>query len=380
MSIKTLSHQPANLVTSTTPTPYSLLHRKCDCGGTPGLDGECAECRKKRLQRRATHDATPDIAPPIVHEVLRALGQPLDTATRAFMEPRFGHDFSHVRVHTDARAAESARAVNALAYTVGHDVVFGAEQYTPTTTWGKRLLAHELTHVVQQQSANSGPLLIDAHDSASEREALTVSDYAMHSQPLSAIGRAPQAVACTELNGPDDLKLYKHDRCLEKDLIDRIWPGDGIARQMTKNAINVLNGPLSGSIKLMLSQHFMTTTPNISRIKQAYTVIDRAFESNDYSYVCNDSCRGEDLAETDGNDDKIYLCMSALRYLNRQAIATTILHEFGHAFANMIDKVYCGHPPSCEDCPKSLSASDALDNADSYACFAEKLWTIPSSK
>ena len=70
-------------------------------------------------------------APSIIHDVLRAPGQPLDATTRAFMEPRFGHDFSRVRVHSDAKAAESARAVNALAYTVGQDVVFGVGQYAP---------------------------------------------------------------------------------------------------------------------------------------------------------------------------------------------------------------------------------------------------------
>src|SRR5205085_3153068 len=71
--------------------------------------------------------------------------------TRTFMEPRFGHDFSRVRVHADGRAAESARSVNALAYTVGEDLVFGAGQYAPGTSAGKRLLAHELSHVVQQE-------------------------------------------------------------------------------------------------------------------------------------------------------------------------------------------------------------------------------------
>ena len=76
--------------------------------------------------------------------------QPLDRATRAFMEPRFGHDFSKVRVHTDVRAAESARAVNALAYTVGRDIVFGEGQYAPGTDVGRQLLAHELTHTIQQ--------------------------------------------------------------------------------------------------------------------------------------------------------------------------------------------------------------------------------------
>ena len=68
------------------------------------------------------------------------------------MEPRFGHDFSGVRVHTDAQAAELARAVNAQAYAVGQDVVFGMGQYQPATKSGKQLIAHELTHVVQQQT------------------------------------------------------------------------------------------------------------------------------------------------------------------------------------------------------------------------------------
>ncbi|MBI3781045.1 MAG: DUF4157 domain-containing protein, partial [candidate division NC10 bacterium] len=76
----------------------------------------------------------------------------LDPATCSFFEPRFGHDFSQVRVHTDTKAAESARAVNALAYTVGRDIVFGAGEYSLGTTAGQRLLAHELVHTVQQAS------------------------------------------------------------------------------------------------------------------------------------------------------------------------------------------------------------------------------------
>src|SRR5206468_10924437 len=88
--------------------------------------------------------------PPVVHEVLRSPGQPLDPGTRAFMEPRFGHDFSLVRVHTGTQASASTRAVDALAYTVGHDIVFGVDTYAPRTSQGRRVLAHELTHVVQQ--------------------------------------------------------------------------------------------------------------------------------------------------------------------------------------------------------------------------------------
>ena len=150
-----------------------LLQRKCACGGSPGVDGECEECRKKQLslQRRATNPATPATVPPIVHDVLCSPGQPLDAATRAFMQPRFGHDFSQVRIHTDARAAESARAVNALAYTVGRDVVFGARQYSPETIEGKKLVAHELTHVVQQDSFASTPTSMSSPTDAGEREA-----------------------------------------------------------------------------------------------------------------------------------------------------------------------------------------------------------------
>lgn len=95
-------------------------------------------------------------APPVVHEALASPGQPLDAATRAFMEPRFGRDFSQVRVHADTNAAKSAKAVQASAYTVGQHVVFGSE-YRPRTSKGRCLLAHELAHVAQQQGRTAGP-------------------------------------------------------------------------------------------------------------------------------------------------------------------------------------------------------------------------------
>jgi hypothetical protein len=134
----------------------NLLQRQCACGGTPGLGGACAECEEKKLQRRPSGSmkvADSFEAPPIVRAVLGSTGQPLDAGTRAFFENRFGHDFSRVRVHDDARAAESAQAVRALAYTVGQDVAFATGQYAPHSAAGRKLLAHELAHVVQQSSA-----------------------------------------------------------------------------------------------------------------------------------------------------------------------------------------------------------------------------------
>jgi hypothetical protein len=99
------------------PSQSNMLQRKCACGGSSELAGECAECKAKReaaLQRRVAYQGVSpalNTAPPIVDDVLNSLGQPLDAGTRAFMEPRFGHDFSQVRVHTDTKAAESAQAV-----------------------------------------------------------------------------------------------------------------------------------------------------------------------------------------------------------------------------------------------------------------------------
>jgi GH24 family phage-related lysozyme (muramidase) len=151
------------------------LQRKCACGGTPGQTSECEECRKKRLNSfhsRSTRP-TPVEAPPVVYDVLRSPGEPLDARTRAFMEHRFGHDFSKVRVHIDQRAVESAAAVRAHAYTVGPDIAFGTGRYAPETDMGKRLLIHELAHVVQQGGGSTAcmPVVISNPGETSELEA-----------------------------------------------------------------------------------------------------------------------------------------------------------------------------------------------------------------
>jgi Domain of unknown function (DUF4157) len=137
------------------------VQRECACGGS------CEDCKKKKhegpakVQMKASGPGSAGgmEAPPIVHEVLRSSGQPLDGATRAFMEPRFGWDFSSVRVHTDEKAAESAKAVGARAYTVGSNVVFGAGEFAPGKNEGQRLLGHELAHVVQQDVGHSPAMI-----------------------------------------------------------------------------------------------------------------------------------------------------------------------------------------------------------------------------
>ncbi len=139
------------------------LQRSCACGGT------CADCTahgEEQLQQHVQRKEAPAIrwhsghaapggafeAPASVYEVLRSPGEPLDAATRTFMEPRFGRDFTGVRVHAGTNAARSALQVRAQAYTVGQHIVLDREAHAPGSTAGRQLLAHELTHVVQQSN------------------------------------------------------------------------------------------------------------------------------------------------------------------------------------------------------------------------------------
>jgi hypothetical protein len=133
-----------------------VLQRNCSgCeGGSP-----CPECEegKGAVQRKA--DTAMGATGGEVSSTLlknNGPGSPLDSRTREFMESRFGYNFSQVRVHTDSEAAESASALDALAYTVGRDIVFGERQYAPRTASGAKLIAHELSHVVQQSDPSTG--------------------------------------------------------------------------------------------------------------------------------------------------------------------------------------------------------------------------------
>lgn len=121
----------------------SVVHRKC---------ANCEE--EQKLQKKSENNRRAEVdAPLIVSNVIKSSGQQLDSKTKNFMESRFGFDFSIVRIHNDTTAHHSSAAINALAYTHQNHIVFGAGQYQPQTRAGKHLLAHELTHVVQQKAA-----------------------------------------------------------------------------------------------------------------------------------------------------------------------------------------------------------------------------------
>jgi hypothetical protein len=155
------------------------LEREADCAATDVSVGRAPRTTLSTQRRRRRESIEPAgalrNAPPIVHDALCSAGEPLDVSTRAHFETRFGRDFSHVRVHADGRAAESADAVGARAYTVGHRIVFGHNEYDrravqrldeewqdPRGVAGaerRKLLAHELTHVVQDEATPGAPIL-----------------------------------------------------------------------------------------------------------------------------------------------------------------------------------------------------------------------------
>jgi hypothetical protein len=147
--------------------PEPQLQRVCDCGGS------CTECQthqqrydypQSEMMPLEANGFGRTAAPPSVHEVLRSPGQPLDRAIRAFMEPRFGYDFSNVRVHSSPTADRSVREMNAHAYTVGENIVFGSGQLAPMSRDGRRLIAHELTHVLQQRTGYAHGVQRDKKD------------------------------------------------------------------------------------------------------------------------------------------------------------------------------------------------------------------------
>jgi hypothetical protein len=192
--------------------------------------------------------------PPIIHDVLRSPGQPLDRAALAYFEPRFNPDFGSVRVHSGAEAGASARAGNALAYTVSRDVVFGAGQYVPASSEGRKLLAHELAHVVQQTNmvqASRSDLTIGPANSAVEQEAARIAQRVHDTErgrlEVKSVPQSLQREVTT-----DDCEALESE----------VKSAHGKAMDMTGKAPKLLksyDGTNPKSVGDALRQHFHTT-------------------------------------------------------------------------------------------------------------------------
>lgn len=224
-----------------------LLQRKCGCGNQTASGGACTECSKQKLQRKlrigasndpleheadrvadqvlennsgtaeinhsissvqrystTTAEAAEDV-PNSVNQTLSGSGKPLDKTIRTTMESHFGHDFSQVRIHQGSTAEQSARDINANAYTLGNNIVFGAGQYNPESQSGKRLLAHELTHVVQAGNGYVSAAPPISQVSKLEHEARQVADSIQSNTRPPLIQGAAAGLRTPLCEGPEDL-------------------------------------------------------------------------------------------------------------------------------------------------------------------------------
>ena len=193
------------------------LGRPNDNAAPAATPRHCAACAQAQAQTRPAKQDELDghPAPAIVHSVLHEPGQPLATPLRAFFEPRFSRNLGDVRVHSDARAAESARAVDAFAYTVGQHVAMAADHYPPRTPFGMSLLAHELVHTLQQ---GGGPerapteLRIGDPTDGAEREAHAGSTAVMRQRTLPWVARYPVRLSRWQITGSTATVDSEQDR------------------------------------------------------------------------------------------------------------------------------------------------------------------------
>lgn len=208
----------------------AVLQRACACGQhVSGTDGECENCKRNRriLQRSAIRQNAPVAAPPTVRDVLRSPGRSLDPTVRTFFEAQFEHDFSNVRLHMDAKAAASAQAVNARAYTVGRNVVFGAGYHQTGASRDQQLLAHELTHVVQQShsSGSLSDLEIAPADTRQEREAASISTH------FGRIAEAALTPASYGIQRQPSQPSLRDQICYQQGQVPQRQPGDCDTRE-----------------------------------------------------------------------------------------------------------------------------------------------------
>ncbi len=251
MNMQSMAREKTDSAGSALTPRRGVLQRKCACGGSAGPSGECSECGRKRLsggrlqtklrigaandplEREADRVAdqvmgmpsSPSfrhaplgiqritsqpsgqtgIVPTIVNRVLSSPGKSLDTDIQGEMEYRFGHDFSRVRIHSDAVAERSAQEIGALAYTMDNHIVFGERQYSPRNRSGKKLLSHELTHIVQQERNKSGNKYVQRLMSGctASQDAMVATD---HSRARTMLSNAIAAVS--SYNGTAPAKVH----------------------------------------------------------------------------------------------------------------------------------------------------------------------------
>jgi hypothetical protein len=319
--------------------PVSPVQRKC---------ADCLE-EENKLQRKEINGQETTAGNNLESYVgnLNTGGQSLPNEVRNFYEPRFGYDFSNVKIHTDNVAAKSAQSINALAYTSGNNIVFNDGQYAPNTDSGKKLLGHELTHVVQQQSYKSNiPGAVMRQPKPDNKfESCTTTQQ---SQLLPVIEDARKAVSlataviATSWGKPD--KIAPNRKQLLMDHFHTTSRGD--LRDILGKYIS-LGKTFAAGFKLKCE----TTCPKDAKgVVCGYAYNTQWFGGRGPIHICFDSA-GCDFTNT-AKSNQIAL----------------IIHEAAHRHTGVDDKAY-----RWEAKYNTQSSDDAMDNADTYAWFATLL-------
>lgn len=396
-----------------TAAPALLLHRMCDCGQHTAGGGRCDDCKKKKLAlpHRATTSFAPSAAPRIVHEVLRSSGEPLDDSTRVLMESRLGHDFRHVRVHADARAGDSAKAVDALAYTVARHITFANGQYDNGSRGRQRLLQHELVHTIQQShisdeqiSAAEGSLEIGDPNSPLEHRAnaeaavpKSTDHHPTSSGERVALRRQATNSPTSETDSASD-SPSEYDGCQDPKAIAGARAN---AAQHVKNAVDLLQETNIQKATPLLDAHFHLDfrgpggADNLKRIRSQFDRMNSSLASGIRIFCrsaprvgsgslrptmpVDDACRTDRAHSTScagGNATAtVTLCETALAE-EGASLVKTIIHEFAHVACNGDPPIQSGGRTGGEVYYDGSrlpgDAQNVLNQADSYAWFAMK--------
>jgi hypothetical protein len=355
----------------------SLLQRKCfRCESEPGPD-----LPEKEVQRKARAESGEaalygdDVAAHV--DSSRGGGEPLSPSARAFFEPRFNHDFGGVRLHTGARAAASAQAVNARAYTIGDDVVFGAGEFAPETCEGRRLLAHELTHVIQQSPRRAVP----QSDSSSSRsnhvpargpvDDVNRGESPMVSRRTSGVlqRQTPDSNATTTtatVTGPNACSFAQHRI---------IAPADAHQKPITTNPDYAINWPWDIAVLGAMRRHFSATDrATVLQVYQRIVTINNDLTSRaDLHVECHTT------ADTTCSSAAAYVTGANLSFCpsfftgSAEWRAESLVHEMAHSLVggpHITDRAY-----RADRLYRTLPTAEALTNAESYGLLVQELGT-----
>ena len=328
---------------------------------------------EEEIQRQS-----PVISPKIASNIraLRGGGRSLPESTRAFFEPRFGHGFSKVRVHADFQAAETARAVNARAFTVGRNIVFGEGQLAPNTSAGKKLLAHELTHVLQQRGIGFGEaksVRYKESDSQAEHEADAVAET------IPSSGRTPASVA-----------QFVSGRLQRATIRDCNTADDKAASTAEADAVAAINNTIktiqnAPTPPAALSTYFGNSGPSQAQdIADYLTTIANGLPNATleceypgqwfYDYFCPPGFYGYVRGLGVVGGFAIHLCQPTFSNLTAKRRATGLVHEGAHRYLWFVyDKAYYTLGCAQTTDTQALSDKQRLANADSYACLVHTL-------